>query len=348
MAFTTINKSTDNFNTKLYTGNGSTNAITGVGFAPDLVWQKRRDGVNGHVLFDNVRGATKIIQSDATSANITSNSGKDTVSLDSDGFTVAVPEQTGGININGSTCVAWNWLAGGTGSSNTDGSITSTVSANTTAGFSIVKYTGTGANATVGHGLGVAPKMILFKDTTTAGTNWSVYHKSIGNDYRLTLNTTAARQGTDSTYYQSTDPSSSLIYLGSNTRANASGAVTIAYCFAEKQGYSKFGSYTGTASTDGPMIFTGFKPAFFLFKRFDAIKDWHIIDSTRDIDNPTQTILYPNANFAEGTPTAVDFVSNGIKIRNGGSFVNEVNGTYIYMAIGQSIVGSNNVPATAR
>jgi hypothetical protein len=348
MAYTTINKSTDNFNTKLYTGNGSTNAITGVGFAPDLVWQKRRDGVNGHVLFDNVRGATKIIQSDATSANITSNSGKDTVSLDSDGFTVAVPEQTGGININGSTCVAWNWLAGGTGSSNTDGSITSTVSANTTAGFSIVKYTGTGANATVGHGLGVAPKMILFKDTTTAGTNWSVYHKSIGNDYRLTLNTTAARQGTDSTYYQSTDPSSSLIYLGSNTRANASGAVTIAYCFAEKQGYSKFGSYTGTASTDGPMIFTGFKPAFFLFKRFDAIKDWHIIDSTRDIDNPTQTILYPNANFAEGTPTAVDFVSNGIKIRNGGSFVNEVNGTYIYMAIGQSIVGSNNVPATAR
>mgnify|MGYP005992093127 CR=1 FL=1 len=351
MAYTTINKSTDNFNTKLYTGNGSTNAITGVGFAPDLVWQKRRDGVNGHVLFDNVRGATKIIQSDATSAEITSTSGNDTISLDSDGFTVGVPSQTGGININGSTCVAWNWLANGAGSSNTDGSITSTVSANTTAGFSIVKYTGTGANATVGHGLSVAPKMILFKDTTNAGTNWSIYHKDIGNDYRLTLNATSVKQGPDSTYYQNTDPSSSLIYLGSNTRANASGAVTIAYCFAEKTGYSKIGSYTGNHNADGPFIYTGFKPAFVIIKAINyASQNWGVYDNQRPGYNVNANHLYANTNGAEITSGAnqIDLLSNGFKCRASNDGANRGSESYMYMAIGQSIVGSNNVPAVAR
>jgi hypothetical protein len=217
MAYTTINKPSEYFNTKLWNGNSSTQAITGVGFQPDFVWLKQRSGTERHQLLDAIRGTNVILKSDGADA-----SGADTDilnSFDSDGYTLGYQDQS---NDTGATYVGWNWKANGAGSANTDGDINSTVSASTTSGFSIVTYTGTGANATVGHGLGVAPKMIIFKDTTNASTNWSIYHKSIGAGYRLTLNDTSAQQGSDSTYYQNTDPSSSLIYLGSNSRANAS------------------------------------------------------------------------------------------------------------------------------
>ena len=346
MAYTTINKSTDYFNTKLYTGNGANNhAITGVGFAPDLVWQKRRDGSNGHVWFDKVRGATKVIQSESASAEVTSSSGQDTVSLDSDGFTVAVPSSFGGINPNGASCVAWNWKASGAGSANTDGSINSTVSVNTTAGFSIVKYTGTGSNATIGHGLGSVPKMIIVKRLSNS-ENWTTYHTSIGNTKYIDLDANSASV----TYnmWQNTTPTSSVFSITTHNRLNANGDDYIAYCFAEKTGYSKFGSYTGTGNANGPFIYTGFKPAFIILKVSSDINDWTMFDNKRPGYNVNNQALLPNLSNSESTDHAIDILSNGFRIKDNDGTVNPNGQTMIYMAIGQSLVGTNNIPATAR
>ncbi len=332
-----INKPDLYFNTKLYTGTGSSNALTGVGFQPDFTWIKNRSTSEHHILTDSVRGAPLNLYSNLTNAE--NNTAEFLKSFDSDGFTVGTSVEVNGSSNN---MASWNWLANGAGSANTDGSISSTVSANTTSGFSIVSYTGTNATGTVGHGLGSTPKVVIYKNRTDV-TNWYFTTTVIdGSNDLLFLNTTEASQT-----FSAPVPTGSLLNLIANNDTNGSGDNIIAYCFAEKQGFSKFGSYTGNASTDGTFVYTGFKPAFFLFKRTDAVKDWHIIDAKRDVDNPTQKILYPNLSDAEATPTAVDFVSNGIKIRNGGSFVNEVNGTYIYMAFAEEpLVGDN--PATAR
>jgi len=335
----------DYFNTKLYSGDGqSTHAITGVGFQPDWVWIKKRSGTDSHNLVDAVRGVQKAIASNSTDAQTTYSNNLS--AFGTDGFTVGSGNLT---NDNGYTFASWNWLANGSGSANTDGSISSTVSASSTSGFSIVKYTGTGANATVGHGLGVAPKMILFKDTTNASTNWSVYHKSIGAGYRLTLNDTSAQQGSDSTYYQNTDPSSSVFYLGSNTRANASGAVTIAYCFAEKKGFSKFGTYTGNGNADGTFVYTGFKPAFIMFKDTSTAYDWMIFDNKRNGFNPDNDDLEPSNTSAESNTNKLDILSNGFKLRKADADANASGDTFIYMAFAEHpLVSSNDIPATAR
>ena len=192
--------------------------------------------------------------------------------------------------------------------------------------------------------------MIIFKDTTNAGTNWSIYHKSIGAGYRLTLNDTSAQQGPDSTYYQNTDPSSSLIYLGSNTRANASSAVTIAYCFAEKKGFSKFGSYVGNGSTDGTFIYTGFKPAMIITKQSSSAgNNWWLMDNKRIGYNVNNYYLLPSSAAVEATTGYHDFLSNGFKIRDSQSGINASGSTYIYMAFAENpLVGTNNIPATAR
>lgn len=350
MAYTTVDKSSAHFENKLWTGNGSTQTITGLEFQPDMAWIKARTTTGWHDITDAVRGVTKSIFPNDAGAEDTSATAL--TAFTSDGYSLGSNSQ---VNGNGTPYVGWNWKANGQGSSNTDGSINTTyTSANTTAGISIVKYTGTGSNATVGHGLGAAPKMILFKDTTNASTNWSIYHKNIGNDYRLTLNENYAKQGSDSTYYQSTDPSSSLIYLGSNSRANASGAVTIAYCFAEKQGFSKFGSWNGNSNSDGPFLYCGFKPAWLLFKRTDTTGNFVIVDNKRNNSFNTQDrLLFPNTNAAEdgsGETYYWDFVSNGIKIRTtSGSYGNSSSNTYIYMAFAEApLVGSNDIPATAR
>ena len=346
MAYTTINKSTDYFNTKLYTGNGGTQYVTGVGFQPDWLWVKCRSNANGHQLFDVLR-TTYSLSSNASDAEANRASDGFT-SLDSDGFTMNGSGSGGNTNVSGRTYVGWNWKANGAGSANTDGSITSTVSVNTTAGFSIVKYEAS-ANATIGHGLGVKPAMVITKSRDDS-TNWASWHKNLTggneNDRYVNLNTSAA----DDNYsnYWGTGGFTSSVFGVSNTGFHNNSNSMIAYCFAEKKGFSKFGKYTGNANADGTFVYTGFKPVFFLFKRIDAVKNWHIVDGTRDIDNPTQTIVYPDLSDAEQSTTSVDFVSNGIKIRNGGSFINETNGTYIYMAFGQSLVGSNNVPCTAR
>ena len=254
MAYITFQPS-DYFNTKLYTGNGSTNNITGVGFDPDFSWFKSR-AVEVHELYDKVRGAGKRIMSQSTAAQ----NDEAYQSFITDGFSWS---GGGNCNSNGVNFVSWNWLANGQGSANSDGTITTTyTSANTTAGFSIVKYTGTGANATVGHGLGVAPKMIIFKNLNTA-TDWDVYHGSLANTERIHLNTTGAKN-TATHAFNSTSPTTSVFYVGTADNTNKSSSPMIAYCFAEKKGFSKFGKYTGNGNADGTFIYTGFRPAFYL------------------------------------------------------------------------------------
>ena len=338
-----INKPNLHFNTKLYTGNAGTQSITGVGFQPDLTWIKRRNTTGGNMWTDAVRGVTKTIISNETSAEQTFANGL--TAFGTDGFTVG---SEGGFN-SANTIASWNWKAGNSaGSSNSNGSITSTVSANTTAGFSIVKYTGTGSNATIGHGLGVAPSMIIIKNLTS-GRDWLVYHKELGNTHGIYLDLTNASTSS-SGFFNNTSPTSSVFSVGTDTDANDSSDNTIAYCFAEKTGYSKFGSYTGNGSTNGTFVFCGFRPAWVMSKRSDSSDGWRIRDAKRDIDNPAQHRLLANASDAEVSASSqdTDFLSNGFKIRNSDSGYNGSGATYIYMAFGQSIVGSNNIPANAR
>ena len=347
MAYTTINKSTDYFNTKIYAPDGSSSfAVTGVGFQPDWVWLKSRGYAEDHQLNDSVRGATKGLQSNLNSAETTQSNGL--TSFDSDGFTVG---NLSDYNWNGDSIVSWNWLAGGTASSNYDGSITSTVSVNTTAGFSIVKYTGTGANATIGHGLGVAPKMIIVK-AYEGGQQWAVQHSALGATKGLRLNSSNAAY-TSSTRWNNTEPTASVFTVGTEAEVNTNTEDHIAYCFAEKQGYSKFGSYTGNGNASGPFVYTGFKPAWVMTKRTDSTSGWIIRDNKRDTFNPSQTSLYANAPTADDTSGGasyyLDFLSNGFKFRGSGTAFNASSGSYIYMAFAAApLVGSNNIPATAR
>jgi len=353
MAYTTINKSTDYFNTKLYTGNGSTNAITGVGFEPDMTWLKIRTQSYSHRIYDAVRGATKYCHPDTSEEQYTT--ATSLTAFNSDGFTLG---SNAGDNKSGDTFVSWNWKAGtGQGSSNTDGSINTTyTSVNTTAGFSISQYTATGNNATVGHGLGVAPKMILFKNLNRTSSNaqsWGVYHQALGNTKFLQLDTGGAENQTSPTslFFNDTSPTSSVFSIGTNNRVNAdAGDTYIAYAFAEKTGYSKFGSYTGNANADGTFIYTGFKPAWFMFKDTESTTSWIIKDNKRLGYNGIVPHLQANTNDAENTDgwSEVDFLSNGIKLRNADNSMNKSGSKFIYMAFGQSLVGSNNVPCTAR
>ena len=346
MAYTTINKSSAYFNTKLYTGTGSSNAITGVGHAPNWTWIKNRATTDMHSLFDAVRGATKRISTSNNSAQATE--AQDLKAFGSDGFTVGT---SGAVNSSNVNYVSWNWKANGQGSSNTAGTINSTyTSANTTSGFSIVQYTGNASQAqTVGHGLGVAPKLIIFKSLTSTD-DWSICCPSVlGVDGRLTLNTTAANSVGDNTFWNSAAPSSTLFSLGNNSRANASGKTIIAYCFAEVKGFSNVGSYIGNGSASGTFVYTGFKPAFVMFKKSSGTDNWRIIDNKRLGYNPNNAFLFPNITQTESNLTRIDLVSNGFKLRTTDAGDNANGQTYIYMAFAEApLVGSNNVPATAR
>ena len=342
MAYTTINKSTDYFNTKLYSGSNSTQSITGVGFQPDWVWIKNRSSTPDHMLNDAVRTAGKQINSNTTSAELDRTYFQ---SFNSDGF--SLDGNVSDYNQSGSSFVSWNWLANGSGSANTDGSINSTVSVNTTAGFSIVKWTGSGANATVGHGLGVAPKMIILKNTSEV-YGWQVYHASLGNTKYVSLNSTDA-EATSSQSWNNTSPTSTVFSVGASDSNNKSGNTIIAYCFAEKQGYSKFGSYIGNGNADGPFIFTGFKPAYLLTKNTSGANNWTVCDNKRNTFNPANTVLNPNTSTAETTNNSQDLLSNGVKNRSTETNTNQSGSTYIYMAFAEApLVGTNNIPATGR
>ena len=344
MAYITFQPN-DYFNTKLHTGNGAEQAITGVGFQPDFTWIKKRNGTAVHYLFDAVRGATYFLNSDQNYAN--QDNAQSLKSFDSDGFTLGT---MAGANNNSDTFVSWNWRAGaGQGSSNTDGTINTTyTSVNTTAGFSISQYTGTGSNATIGHGLGVAPKMVLVKRTNTTG-NWTMYHIGSGATKYLYLNQTAA-EASASGIWNDTAPTSSVFSVGTDGEVNASGSTYVAYCFASVKGFSKFGVYYGDASADGPFIYTGFKPGLIILKRAgNAGNNWNMIDSVRNPSNDFDKILFPSSTDAEVTTTVADINSTGFKIRLTSSGWNHNQDKFIYLAFAEEpLVSSNNIPATAR
>ena len=351
MAYTTIDDPTQFFNTLLYTGNAAdgsstTQDITGVGFQPDWVWLKSRTQANHHFLVDSVRGANKGLYSDLTN---TENTSTDYLkSFASDGFQVG-PD--GVVNANSQSYVSWNWLAGGSGSSNTNGTITSTVSANTTAGFSIVKWTGNATSSqSVGHGLGAVPKVILTKNTDNGSQPWKCYFEQVGNAKYLQLNATDTPA--TSGVWSSTTPTSSIISISNDTGINGSGNDIIAYCFAEKQGFSKFGSYTGNGNADGPFVYLGFRPAWVMTKRTDSSTNghWSIFDTKRNTHNVNDLPLRANSSDAQSSigNYAFDILSNGFKPR-GTNTTNDSGGTFIYMAFAEApFVNSNGVPTNAR
>ena len=351
MAYTTIDKPTDYFNTVLYTGDGtSSKAITGVGFQPDWVWLKARNHAYSHQLFDVVRGATKLLTSEATDAEQTLSG---VTSFDSDGFTVG---SDAGSNGSAKTFASWNWLAGGSASSNTDGDITSSVSANTTAGFSIVSYTGSGtASDTVGHGLGVTPAMIIVKNRTEA-TSWCVAHKSLSADKVLRLEGTNAEGDIGDGELDSPPNNSSTFGFNNGTSGtplkvvNESSDNYIAYCFAEIKGYSKFGSYTGNGNADGTFVYTGFKPAWVMTKSTTQAYRWYMFDNKRNEFNVINGRIFANDSASEQTnQNTIDFTSNGFKIRTGDAEINGSGQTIIYMAFAESpFVTSGGIPTTAR
>jgi len=354
MAYTNIDDPSAYFQTLLWTGNSTdARALTNDGnsdLQPDWVWLKNRDIGYNHFLQDSSRGNTKVLFSDLTNAEGTYTNMVE--SFDTNGFTVGfdgsqVP------NFNGNTFVGWQWKAnGGTTSSNTDGTITSTVQANTDEGFSIVTYTGNGSASTIGHGLGVVPAMIIVKCRNAGSTNWTVYHKNSNatpQNYILELNN--ANAAADNDRFNDTAPTSSVfsVNAGSST-VNQNTNTYVAYCFAEKQGYSKFGSYVGNGNDNGPFIYTGFKPAFVLTKGTN-ISQWRLYDSARSPNNVNINRLFPYSSSAEATDTdaGIDMLSNGFKIRGSGGDYNASGTTYIYMAFADNpLVTSTGIPTTAR
>jgi hypothetical protein len=331
-----IKKPNQHFDATLYTGTGSALSVTNGGFQPDFVWIKSRAIVAGHGLVDSVRGRASVLYSNDIAAQGTSGSTQDVTAFNSNGFALGTNSQIES-NTNASTYVAWQWKGGGTAVSNTSGTITSQVSANPTAGFSVVTYTGTGSNATVGHGLGVAPSMIIVKNRTTTDV-WLVQHSSLGPTKYIILNRTDA-EGTASTPWNDTAPTSSVFSIGTLADVNRSTSNFVAYCFAPIAGYSAFGSYTGNGSTDGPFVYLGFRPAFIMTKRTNSGDSWFMFDNKRETFNPNDSYINANTTSVEDTNNntiPIDFVSNGFKIRGTSTGINGSGSTYIYMAFAEA------------
>jgi hypothetical protein len=329
-----VTKPSDLMDVKLYTGNGSTQTISGLGFSPDFVWIKQRSGAVGHALMDAVRGSDKRLFSEGTFAE---DSVASLTSFNSDGFTVSI---AGGLstrtNESSQTYVAWAWDAGTTTTTNTVGSISSQVRANASAGFSVVTYTAGASNSTVGHGLGAAPHMIIAKSRTVAGARWDVYHRTQGKDKYLYLDGTDA-VGTAANYWGSVEPTSTTFGVATAGFFNNTGDM-VAYCFAPVAGYSSFGSYTGNGSADGPFVYTGMRPRLVWVKRTDSTGWWYPFDTARNTSNVTNSIIELNGALAEttGSNYAIDITSNGFKLRATHVDVNASGGTYIWAAFAES------------
>jgi hypothetical protein len=329
----------------LFTGNSATqtvnNSTNGTSFQPDLIWFKNRSNALEHAILDAVRGGTPplFLSSNSTAAE-GSTGGGESITYNSNGFAVISNNQR--INFSGYTYVAWQWNAGGSTVTNTSGTISAQVRANPTAGFSVVTYTGTGANATVGHGLGVAPRMVIVKGRSFV-SNWNVFHKSlfdINSAYTLALNSTTYPSGGGSpTIFNSTAPTSSVFSIGTSSDINTNGATLVAYCFAPVAGYSAFGSYTGNGSADGPFVFTGFRPRFLMVKNSSAVGNWLMFDSSRDTYNQEVLFFFANTSDAEQNSSGTvsfDFLSNGFKVRNTSGNINGSGNTLIYMAFAEN------------
>ena len=329
-----VTKSNTVMDVALYTGNGAARSITGLAFNPDLVWIKSRSAATDNKLTDSVRGVTKGLISNTTGAETTDTNGL--TAFNSDGFSLGTDTV---YNNNAATYVAWCWDAGTSTVSNTSGSITSQVRANATAGFSVVTYTAGATNATVGHGLGVAPGLIIAKSRTNAA-DWVVYHSSLGKDGYLHLNLTNVF-ASNSNYWGITGPNSTTFGLATSGFSNNSGNM-VAYCFSPVVGYSSFGSYVGNGSSDGVFVYTGMRPRWILTKRTDTSGEWVIFDTARNSSNQSQKWLLPNASNAEGDDAGVaagkqmDILSNGFKFRGTSVGVNASASTYIYAAFAEA------------
>ena len=339
----TIADGSDYFDTKLYDGTGSAQTISGLSFSPDLVWLKRRSSTESNTLFDTVRGAGKEIISDSTSTEYDAGTGSSgsLIAFNSDGFDLGTRSS---VNGSSTTNVAWAWDAGSSTVSNTDGSITTSVRANQTAGFSIVSYDGNAtAGATVGHGLNAEPSLVIVKTReTAAANNWTIYHKSVGNTHGAYFDTAAFSD--DAGYWDDTSPSSSVVTLGNYDVVNASSKALIMYAFAPVAGYSAFGSYVGNVSTDGPFVYTGFRPKFLLVKGSDIAVSWQIYDAERNTFNLVDDELYPDRSDAEnnqGVSGGFDFLSNGFKVRSSDSWLNSNSNDYIYAAFAEHPLSLN-------
>jgi len=363
MAYTTIDNPELYFQVKIYTGTGSSNALTLDGdenMQPDLVYLKRRDDEGPPMFFDSVRGATKRLQTNNTDAEATGS--QQLTAFGSDGFTVGTHEDA---NNSSATYVAWCWKAGTSFSNDASatsvGSIDSDGSINTTSGVAIIRWSGTGANATIAHGI-AAPKVMLIKRISGGTESWVVYHQEISPAKHLFINNTDA-ENADTNNFQNTATTSSVFSVGTYNQMNASGTNNmIAYCFAEKQGFSKFGKYTGNGSADGVFCHTGFKPAWVMTKRTDSTGNWSLFDhrrtgstkgSTIGKANPMELLLHPDLSNAEANVSdggySIDGVSNGFKIKSSSATINASGGTYIYMAFAEApFVNSNGVPCNAR
>jgi len=348
MAYTTIDDPSAYFHTQLYSGNGGTQSITNDAnagdFKPDFSWIKERSSTSNHILMDTTRGTSSALFSSLTNAE--SSTGNFITSFDTDGFTLG---NNGGLNQSSQTYVAWQWKAnGGTTSSNTDGSITSTVQANTTAGFNIITYTGDGnAGATFGHGLGVVPNLIIVK-RRDSGSRWNVWTPSLTNNQALYLDGNEATQSS-TTFWNDTTPTSSVITLGTDRNVNS--GTYVCYAFKNIEGYSKIGTYTGNGSSDGTFVYTGFRPAWVMAKCTSTTSSWVIYDVKRKTFNVMNNSLLANLSNAESTQTnaIMDILSNGFKLRGTASGWNSSGDTFIYMAFAEHpFVSSEGVPVTAR
>ena len=351
MAYTTIDDPSAHFQIALYTGQGGTaTAVTNDGnsdLQPDLIFFKSRTTTARWNCLDSTRGTTKVLYPDGNDAEATDGGdAKPLDSFNSDGFTAgeSLDHHT---NISSASMIAFQWKAnGGTTSSNTSGDITSTVQADTTAGCSIVTYTGNNTDpATFGHGLGAVPHFITIKKRGNTG-NWMTYHQGMGADKAMFLDLDNAIES--SSFYQET-PTSTLVTLNDHGNVNGNSETYVCYCFTSIQGYSKFGSYKGNYNADGPFIYTGFKPAFEMVKEVDNANDWDLRDSARNPHNHVDTWLRPNTTDQDGDSDAWDFLSNGFKIRQASNRTNRSDGTLIYAAFAeQPFVSSEGVPCTAR
>ena len=336
----------DYYNTVLYTGNGSTNAVTGVGFQPDFTWIKNRLQSDNHYLCDSVRGATKYIESGTNIAQVTNANGLSV--FGSDGFTVGT--QGSQVNDNTDSYVSWNWKAGTTtGIDATGATITPTsYSFNQTAGFSIIKYTGnTIGGATIPHGLGVKPDLVIIKNLD-ATQNWGLQYAPLGATKYLRFNMATAG-GDSAGFWNDTEPTDTLVSLGTEGIVNGS-AQQIAYCFANKRGYLKVGSYIGNNQVNGPYIHTGFRPAYILIKNFSTTDTYVVMDSKREGYNLQNKLLIPtDANAEQDGLYGVDFLSNGFKCKRNDGWTNGSGNTMVYSAFAEfPVVSSNSIPATAR
>jgi len=354
MAYTTIDDPSAHFQSAVWSGTGSALSVTFGGnsdMQPDMVWVKNRTVSSDHRLSDSVRGTSSHLVPNDSAAIDTSSTAL--TAFNSDGFSVG-SEQS--YSKSGSSHVGWGWKAGGSTSTNTAGSLDSTTSVNTTAGFSIVTWTGNGSAETIGHGLGSIPKTVIVK-RLNAVEHWQVYHANVGGTKYLQLSTNDA-EATASSRWANSAPTANVFYVGGHASTNADGSTYVAYCWAEKKGYSKFGIYTGNgAASDGPMTYLGFRPSYLIIKTNSHADDWRLLDDKRSSTGPSNPIdkhLYAHTSGTEagsstdGVPDGVDFLSNGFKIRQATNGLNRSGGTYIYMAWAASpFVNSNGIPTTA-